>query len=96
MALTFKQAEKLHKELWGWLYKHPLKEKWDWPRWVNNGVDIPILHLYCFACQYDCCPMDWNAKDCMDSYYRDWCHAKLPKERKNYAAIIRDLPWRKK
>lgn len=38
----------LHKELWLWLYKHPFKNKLDWPKWdVYNDINY-----HCFACDY--------------------------------------------
>ncbi len=102
-----KQARKLHRELWGWLSHHPSKKKTDWPRWQENGGDIPHILNDCFACDfYECetCPCDWvkGAKgdgkvySCLDplSSYIAWSNAKSPKTRKKYAEKIRDA-WKK-
>lgn len=105
--LTFKQAEKLHKALWGWLAETGAREKDEWPEWKFNKGKVPEVSNDCFACEIksesiNCnpnrCPIDWGYDSCLeeDSPYLKW--GKVPstvKTRKKYAAIIRDLPWRK-
>ena len=66
MKLTKKKAIELHRQLWDWLYHHPLKIKQDWPRWKQNSGDIPEEKIlaHCFPCQYvqmECkeCPLEW-------------------------------------
>ena len=67
-------VHKLHQELWEWLEAHPDKDKEDWPRWKENGGDVPDCLNCCFYCEYtkhipsygviDCtvCPGDWKTK----------------------------------
>ena len=69
MRLTKKLMKELHTELWLWLAENPKKEKNDWPRWEENGGDIPKMEAECFACEYAarhgkrpgfcCCPLDF-------------------------------------
>ena len=106
MKLTKKRAIKLHRELWDWLFHHPSKKKWDWPRWTRNGGDISVIENDCFLCEYDkfrkddcmACPLDWGGRNCNDdnAYFNLWNKAKLLGTRKKYAKIIRDLPERKR
>jgi hypothetical protein len=109
--LTFKQAEKLHKELWGWLAKTGDSDKEAWPGWVSYNK-VYENNNNCFACAlvnrsgrncHDMCPVNWTkcydyGDDCLqdDSPFIKWDIANTEKTRKKYAAIIRDLPWRKK
>lgn len=99
--ISKKEAIRLHREMWNWLYHHPTKAKDDWPEWEKN--DGPIAEgpfgVWCFLCYFDCCILDWSPyTDCMKgkgekvSFYRRWQRAKSPKTRKKYAKIIRDLP----
>jgi len=96
MIPTKEEAIRLHRELWDWLYHHPLKGKEDWPKWVWNDGDLDAYNR-CFLCDYvgSCCPVNWvTTTDCMSkrSYYHRWSKAKTPKTRKKYAKLIRDLP----
>ena len=105
MKLSKKKAIVLHRELWDWLYHHPLNNKYDWPRWTKNGGDIPEISVDCFLCEYETnhrkiiecekCPLLWpkNGK-CADKktdLYNKWSRACISKIRKRYAALIRDL-----
>ena len=68
----------LHQELWEWLEYHTNCTKEDWPRWKENGGDVPSVENYCFYCEYtkyvsrhgvrDCqvCPGDWKVKGTVD------------------------------
>ena len=62
--------KELHEKLWlDWLAKDPKRAKSDWPRWKDNGGDIPENSFYCFPCEYDrqhpleqnrcSCPLDF-------------------------------------
>ena len=104
--LTMKQAEKLHKELWGWLAETG-KHKGEWPKWEWNGGQIKKNRFLCFPCVISkhgegghrgCneCPVKWDGSFCLEGEYGKWSEAMTTKSRKKYAAIIRDLPWRKK
>jgi hypothetical protein len=110
--LSFKQAEKLHKELWGWLAETGAYSKGSWPKWEGEsgwghyykGIDIVNDCFACMAAGYRCnkCPITWKDEDvdipdCTQygAFYTKWIDAKTPKTRKKYAAVIRDLPWRK-
>lgn len=66
-----------HKVLWGWLVKHPGRDKEDWPGWeINGGKYKKNMHL-CFACEAcggDCvlCPLKWQDEcgTCRDVFIR--------------------------
>jgi hypothetical protein len=103
--LSFKQAEKLHREKWECLAESGSDDICDWPReeLVEDFVNR------CSACEIasngmsglDClrCPIEWdNEFNCYDdrSYFQKWANAKTPETRKKYATIIRDLPWVKR
>jgi hypothetical protein len=105
MKLTKKKAIELHRELWDWLYHHPSKWKEGWPGWKEHGE----VAEDCFLCEYvktnnlTCskCLLDWgSAVDCIgkdnNGYFAQWNDALIPKTRKKYAKIIRDLPRKKK
>jgi hypothetical protein len=110
--LTFKLAEKLHKELWGWLAETGNGSKSAWPKWDFNQGKIESMDVDCFACAvvnnlesrcHGKCQIDWTKNygfgdDCLqdDSPFYKWDVADTARTRKKYAAIIRDLPWRKK
>lgn len=99
----------LHIELWDWLINNPGKEKSHWPRWEENGGDIPGVSCDCFACQHDddygsasCgnCPIVWpGGGDCMKmdngrkGVFLLWEESKNMRARKRLAELIRDLPW---
>jgi hypothetical protein len=100
--LSFKQAEKLHKELWGWLAENPDRTKCNWPEYDK------ISHFIneCSACEFvfkgdldemcRSCRIQWpDKKDCYhdSSLFHKWEDAETPETRKKYAAIICDLPW---
>ena len=59
-------VKSLHQELWKWIKNNPSKNKEDWPRWKQNGGDVPRVLSHCFYCEYDnegCdeCPGDWKS-----------------------------------
>ena len=104
-----KEAIRLHRELWDWLYKNPVvedksfNEKWDCPGWDR----IESIKFNCFLCGYHfehngyyCrgnCILNWNTSEgCLheNSIYFKWKDAKTIKGRKKYAKLIRDLPER--
>lgn len=112
--MTFEEAEKLHKELWGWLAETGSEVKFDAP--ILNGRDI-LNGCFCceiagwddesedMNCIYDpsLCPITWVDDndsfsvpcESQDSPYRKWRFVETLEDRKHWAAIIRDLPWRK-
>ena len=99
MKLNKKETIRLHRELWDWLYKHPSKDKEDWPEWARNYGYSSVRNL-CFLCDYKgiCCPVSWVKTDTCQgkgSYYFSWSSAKTLKTRKKYAKLIRDLPENK-
>jgi len=49
--LTFEDAVKYHKELWGWLAENPYADKHDWPKW--GGEENIDARGHCFFCEYD-------------------------------------------
>lgn len=70
--LTLEKAVELHRELWNWLAKHPLKSKTDWPKWGEVKKKYGYIRYHCFMCEIarrngniDCseCPIDWQSKD---------------------------------
>jgi hypothetical protein len=74
----------------------------------NHALQTAYLTA-CFACGESenrgsggcaqCCPVVWGNPrgDCRleGSPYRNWGHARTPKERKRWAGIIARLEWRK-
>lgn len=109
MGLTRKQAVRLHRELWDWLYENPDKKKHHWPRWELNNGRIKEVHSECFLCHisdFDCEACILNPKPfknttytntdklCLGGLWQRWNDVKTPKTRKKYAALIRDLPER--
>ena len=52
MRLTKKKALQITADLFGWLEKHPSKEKWHWSGWKSNGGDIPEMDACCACCEY--------------------------------------------
>jgi hypothetical protein len=58
MKLTRKKAIEKHREMWGWLYKNPGKEKWEWP-----DLDKDILHD-CYLCEYAIPEKEFAGKYC--------------------------------
>jgi hypothetical protein len=97
--MKFKEAQMLTCELWDWLATTGSNLKSDWPGWKSNAMP----RRCCFACDYannDCnkCPIDWpdgNTCTFSDSIYVKWLDGDF-ESRKEYAAVIRDLPWRRK
>ena len=73
MKLTKKKALQITADLFGWLEKHPSKEKHHWPEWEVNGGDVPFMVCYCACCEYidlhdagcDKCPLSklWPLKE---------------------------------
>ena len=106
MGLTRKQAIRLHRELWDWLYENPEKGKDDWPRWEFNEGKIKEVENDCFLCELamrdgvvicEKCilsPIPYKPVFCLNCLYDRWHNAETNKTRKKYAAIIRDLPER--
>ena len=105
--LSKKKAVELDREKWDWLYRHPSKNKEDWPRWKKNGGDLDEVSMDCFACEYveqfeeeECrlCPFVWPHAACLapnrKGLYNRWKDAKTHRTRKKYARLIRDLPER--
>ena len=109
MKRSKKEAIRLHREMWNWLYENPVvedksfNEKWDWPGWEQ----VKYIDTYCFLCEYnsshnnnycrDQCILNWNSlNSCINenSAYTEWEHAKTIEGRKKYAKLIRDLPER--
>ena len=79
--MTIKEMKKLHRELWTWVAENPGSVKDEWPRWVENGGDIPCVHAHCFACAIaileqkkqdyfirmcETCPISWGGTVCTD------------------------------
>ena len=100
MGLTFERAHKLHKDKWGHFAKTGNKDIYACPNW-ESMMNFPNRCSACAIAKISCrfCPIKWdNGKICSDndSYFQKWRNAKTPKTRKKYAAIIRDMPWRKK
>ena len=110
MKLTRKKTIALHREHWDWIYRHPTKEKEDWPRFKHNGGDIPRPLNDCFLCEYvldelnriscSLCPIEWgNGKKCFNkgTAFDEWSLATTStwQESKKWAKIVRDLPERK-
>ncbi len=96
MKLTKKKALEICAELWGWLKDTPSKEKYDWPRWTENGGDILFMSNRCPLCEYtngDCkeCPLVSFLSYCTSGgIYTKWCRAESLKTRKKYAKMIKD------
>jgi len=105
-----KTNEELHRELWGWLAETGTRYKREWPGWKSCGGYDNVCGG-CFACKEGMmhsktfgslcchCPIDAGTvplcgKD--ESLYTKWNRSKTIEDRKKYAAIIRDLPWRNK
>jgi hypothetical protein len=85
-----------HKDLWGWLAENPGQRKFAWPKWVELGGNIEMPYSACFACDYGCCPLDYEDNDptaCLGGLYDKYVNAK-GKRRAALAAQIRDLPVR--
>lgn len=102
--LTKKKAVQLHRQLWDWLYKNPVKEKKNWPEWEKNGGTIESVDCDCFACEYDmqyrddcslCLFGNFSNTACLNGLFSNWDCFKNTKVRKKYAKLIRDLPERK-
>ena len=94
--LTFEVCGESHRELWLWLSEHPEKSKQDWPRWEENGGDVPVICAYCFPCyaSSDCyhCPV-FTVLHCTKAEYGEWLEEKSPSERSRLARIIAEKPW---
>lgn len=108
---VLKQAKQLYYEEWDWLAENPVKkdgslnEKRDWPRWEENGGDVPYVFDRCFACFVDAargggcigCPCDWgngrNGCNLPGSPFYEWNLTKTPRTRKKYALLVRDA-WK--
>ena len=101
--MTRKQAIRMHRELWDWLFHHPSKGKKDWPRWELNGGDIEAAAADCFLCEYmrenrkvcDRCPLLWPGGGMCVVVFERWRTARSPATRKKHAKTMRDLPERK-
>jgi len=59
MNLTKRMAIKLHRELWGWIYKKSVEmgiyaSKSEWPGWAHNGGKYGKydVNSECFPCEY--------------------------------------------
>ena len=66
MELTKDEAIRLHRELWDWLSKNPLKRKDQWPGWEGYEIDNPAEFAYCFACWHDGqYPIDDTCEKCL-------------------------------
>lgn len=72
--MTKKEALQITADLWKWLYEHPSKEKYDWPRWEWKGGEVRECLSCCPLCEYakiegtyrvDCCHclLQWTSKD---------------------------------
>jgi len=99
------RLKKLHQELWQWLADHPEENKWDWPKWKENGGRYKgdsIAH--CFACAYSkdpvCkdCPCDWgegrNCEHSSGTIFTMWRDSyENNEERTKYALLIKDA-WK--
>jgi hypothetical protein len=108
MKRTYRQKiiesyRELHRELWQWLADHPLKNKYEWPRWSRNGGDIEKIVNNCFACALDpnlgCedCPCKWGTQDgeliACDEYpspYYYWERATIAEHRTKYALQVKE------
>ena len=82
-----KDVIELHRRLWIWLSQNPTKEKFNWPEFKKNGMQIKN---HCFCCEYAnhvyektedssdnyCrhCPIKWPGNYCEDnrSPYSKW------------------------
>lgn len=109
--ITFENAQKCHRRMWGWLAETGEREKSDWPEFHeanSHGKIIQRPLVSCFCCemtQFECerCPIKWakawyrcSPCETRTSPYQKWKDAYTIKARKKYAAIIRDLPWERK
>lgn len=96
MKLTRKKAIELCIELWTWLAKTGKENKEDWPGW-----DRKYAIMDCFFCEY--APVDKKRGLCkrcpwwqkhghcyrnINSPYRKWCEAEIPRTRKKYAKLF--------
>jgi len=41
--LSKREALRICRDLWQWLYRHPMRLKCDWPQWEELRVKYPIL-----------------------------------------------------
>ena len=101
MKLTRKISIALCIEVWTWCAETG-KQKYEWPKWRNNGGSYRYITLHCFFCEYDrqrrqrthkkrCyhCPFEGPERACVKNYYYGkWEDAKTPKTRKKYAKLF--------
>lgn len=103
--MSFKKSHEYHRKMWDWLARTGNRTEGKWPEF-KKLVSWP--YNMCFACEYvsnisdstDCesCPITWGSAHCEDkgTYYHKWCKAKTIKEGKKYAALIRDMEWKRR
>jgi hypothetical protein len=95
-------AKQLHKELWSWLAENPQCGKVHWPRWADNGGDVPVVRNRCFPCEiakpgnFKQCPIEWPGGWCLAEHspVLRFLNARTPKERASAAREVAALPWR--
>ena len=90
MRLIKRKTLLLCIELWTWIKENPLRNTSDWPRYAENGGDVPAMASSCPCCEYKkqgptrrtCCIIKgWSLQitdHCMDSDspYARWCKAR--------------------
>ena len=104
--LSKKDALRLYYKHWDWCAKTGgMKE--DCPPEAIEGIDIKKIYCACFLCEYHVthkgyycqknCLIVWPNGVCvyLKEIYTMWRSAETPKERKKWAAKVRDLPARK-
>ena len=55
------QRIRAHRKMWRWLGENPVRKKFEWPGWEENGGRYSAQLANCFLCVYDCknCPLVW-------------------------------------
>lgn len=107
MKFTLSETVTYHRALWDELHQTGIDRKIDAKFWEENNIDPNSVQDRCFACEFksknltceESCIFDWPGGSCEGSdelLFTQWYSSGEIKDRKKYAALIRDLPLKPK
>ena len=100
--LTKSDVLRLVMEMWSWLAEDSSRAKYNWPRWIENGGDIPFFENDCATCEYSLqnthscsdCILPWRNGHCTEGEHKNWKEAKTDEDKSKAALAIVSLAKR--